>query len=151
MLNPAPAIAVDDAIYELCDFVTPNETEAATLTGISTDTQEGTLRAAESFLKRGARNALIPLGPKGALLHGRAGTHMIPAFAVKNVVDTTGAGDAFNGGFAVALSEGRSPVEAARFASAVAGLSIQKPGAAPSMPRRAEIEAFVESERQLAK
>lgn len=143
LLNPAPAIEVDDAIYALCDYVTPNETEAAALTGIGTDTQDGALRAAEKLLERGARNVLITLGSKGALLHGEAGTQMIPAFAVRNVVDTTGAGDAFNGGFAVALAESLPTAEAVRFASAVAGLSVQKPGTAPSMPTRAEIDAFL--------
>lgn len=143
VLNPAPALPVDDAIYAHCDFVTPNETEAATLTGIDTSTDEGALKAAASLIARGARNVVVTLGAKGALLHGAAGTHFVPAFAVANVVDTTGAGDAFNGGFATALAEGRPPVEAVRFAAAVAGLSVQKPGTAPAMPTRVEIEAFL--------
>jgi ribokinase len=79
------------------------------------------------------------------LLHGAAGTHMVPAFKVAKVVETTGAGDAFNGGFAVALAEGQSPVEAIRFGCATAGLSVQKPGTAPSMPTRAEIEAMLKA------
>ena len=143
VLNPAPALPVDDAIYSYCDYVTPNETEAATLTGIDTATDEGALRAAASLVERGARNALITLGAKGALLHGEAGTHFVPAFRVANVVDTTGAGDAFNGGFAVAIAEGRTPVDAVRFGAAVAALSVQKPGTAPSMPTRPEIDAFL--------
>lgn len=143
VLNPAPALAVDDAIYAFCDYVTPNETEAAALTGIDTGTDEGALKAAASLVERGARNALITLGAKGALLHGQAGTHFVPAFRVSHVVDTTGAGDAFNGGFAVAIAEGRTPVDAVRFGAAVAALSVQKPGTAPSMPTRAEIEAFL--------
>ncbi|AMS43026.1 hypothetical protein AA2016_4109 [Aminobacter aminovorans] len=143
ILNPAPALPVDDAIYVNCDFVTPNETEAATLTGIDTATDEGALQAAASLVRRGARNALITLGAKGALLHGEAGTHFVPAFKVTKVVDTTGAGDAFNGGFAVAIAEGRNPVDAVRFGAAVAALSVQKPGTAPSMPTRADIDAFI--------
>lgn len=143
VLNPAPALPVDDAIYAYCDYVTPNETEAATLTGIDTGPDDGALRAAVNLVERGARNALITLGAKGALLHGEVGTHFVPAFRVANVVDTTGAGDAFNGGFAVALSEGRDPVDAVRFGSAVAALSVQKAGTAPSMPMRTEIEAFL--------
>jgi ribokinase len=67
----------------------------------------------------------------------------VPAFKVAKVVDTTGAGDAFNGGFAVALAEGMSPVDAVRFGCATAALSVQKPGTAPSMPARAEIEALL--------
>lgn len=145
ILNPAPALPVDDAIYALCDYVTPNETEAATLTGLKVETEADALAAAKEFVRRGARNALITLGEKGALLHGEAGTHMVPAFKVAKVVETTGAGDAFNGGFAVALAEGQSPVEAIRFGCATAGLSVQKPGTAPSMPTRAEIEAMLKA------
>ncbi len=143
VLNPAPALAVGDAIYAHCDYVTPNETEAAALTGIDTASDEGTLKAAACLVARGARNALITLGSKGALLHGMSGTHFVPAFHVSKVVDTTGAGDAFNGGFAVAIAEGRTPLEAVRFGSAVAALSVQKPGTAPSMPTRAEIDTFL--------
>lgn len=145
ILNPAPALPVDDAIYALCDYVTPNETEAATLTGLKVETEADALAAAKEFVRRGAKNALITLGEKGALLHGEAGTHMVPAFKVAKVVETTGAGDAFNGGFAVALAEGKSPVEAIRFGCATAGLSVQKPGTAPSMPVRAEIEAMLKA------
>ncbi|MBN9309187.1 ribokinase [Devosia sp.] len=143
ILNPAPAVQVDDAIYTLCDYVTPNETEAATLTGLKVETEAEALVAAKEFVRRGAKNALITLGDKGALLHGEAGTHMVPAFKVARVVETTGAGDAFNGGFAVALAEGQSPVEAIRFGCATAGISVQRPGTAPSMPTRAEIEALL--------
>jgi ribokinase len=101
------------------------------------------LKAASSLIERGARNVVVTLGAKGALLHGAAGTHFVPAFQISNVVDTTGAGDAFNGGFAAALSEGLSAVEAVRFGTAVAGLSVQRPGTAPSMPTRAEIDQFL--------
>jgi ribokinase len=143
ILNPAPALAVDDGIYGLCDYVTPNETEAATLTGLPVETEQQALVAAKELVRRGARNALITLGERGALLHGAAGTQLVPAFKVPKVVDTTGAGDAFNGGFAVALAEGHSPVEAVRFGCATAALSVQKPGTAPSMPTRGEIEALL--------
>jgi ribokinase len=143
ILNPAPARQVDDAIYPLCDYVTPNETEAAGLTGLPVTNEAEALAAAKELVRRGARNALITLGENGALLHGAEGTHRIPAFMVEKVVDTTGAGDAFGGGFAVALSEGQSPSEAVRFGCATAALSVQKPGTAPSMPTRAEIEALL--------
>jgi ribokinase len=143
ILNPAPAVPADRAIYALCDYVTPNETEAATITGLTVETEADVLAAAKALVAMGASNALITLGEKGAFLHGEAGTAMIPAFKVANVVDTTGAGDAFNGGFAVSLAEGKSPLEAVRFASATAALSVQKAGTAPSMPTRAEIEALL--------
>ena len=145
ILNPAPAVPADPAIYALCDYVTPNETEAETITGLKVETEADALAAAQAFLAMGARNALITLGEKGAFLHGEAGTALVPAFHVANVVDTTGAGDAFNGGLAVALAEGKSPLDAIRFASATAALSVQKPGTAPSMPTRAEIEALLAS------
>jgi ribokinase len=146
VLNPAPAVSgVDDAIYELCDYVTPNETEAAALTGLPVDNDEEALAAAGEFIRRGARNVLMTLGERGALLHGADGTHRVPAFQVGKVVDTTGAGDAFGGGFAAALSEGASPVEAMRFGCATAACSVQKPGAAASMPSRAEIDAMLRS------
>jgi ribokinase len=147
VLNPAPAIPIDNAIFAFCDYATPNETEAATLTGIDTGTDEGAVRAAGALVKLGARNALITLGSKGALLHGAAGTHFVPAFRVPEVVDTTGAGDAFNGGFAVAIAEGRPALEAVRFGSAVAAISVQRPGTAPSMPMRSEIDAFLRDNR----
>lgn len=143
ILNPAPAVPNDGAIYPLCDYVTPNETEAATLTGIEVVTPDDALAAARAFVAMGARNALITLGEKGALLHGAEGTHLVPAFPVDRVVDTTGAGDAFNGGFAVALAEGRAPIDAVRFGCATAALSVQRPGTAPSMPHRADIDALV--------
>jgi ribokinase len=143
ILNPAPARQVDDAIYQLCDYVTPNETEAAGLTGLPVTNEAEALAAAQDLVRRGARNALITLGENGALLHGAEGTHRTPAFPVEKVVDTTGAGDAFGGGFAVALSEGLTAREAVRFGCATAALSVQKPGTAPSMPTRAEIEALL--------
>jgi ribokinase len=143
ILNPAPGRQVDDAIYTLCDYVTPNETEAAALTGLPVSNEAEALAAAEDLVRRGARNACITLGENGALLHGAAGTHKVPAFKVAKVVDTTGAGDAFGGAFAVALSEGQSPPDAVRFGCATAALSVQKPGTAPSMPTRPEIEAML--------
>ena len=143
ILNPAPALPVDDTIFALCDYVTPNETEAATLTGLPVETEEQALAAAKALVAKGAKNAVITLGEKGALLHGAAGTVMVPAFKAPKVVDTTGAGDAFNGGFALALAEGKTPAEAVRFGCALAGLSVQKPGTAPAMPTRAEIDALL--------
>ncbi|WIY53280.1 ribokinase [Devosia sp. YIM 151766] len=148
VLNTAPAIPVDDDIYGLCDYVTPNETEAATLTGIDTSTDEGVVQAARCLLAKGARNALITLGARGALLHGETGTHMVPAFRVENIIDTAGAGDAFNGGFVTALAEGRAPLQAVHFAMAVAGLAVQKPGTGPAMPSRAEIEDLLRTTKE---
>lgn len=143
VFNPAPAAEIDDALFALCDYVTPNETEAELLTGhpVTTLTQAET--AAEALLARGAEAAVITLGEKGALLHGRGFSELVPAFEVGPVVETTGAGDAFNGGFAAALARGLSPAEAVRFGCATAGISVTRPGTAPAMPTLAEVEAVL--------
>jgi ribokinase len=145
ILNPAPGRALPASIFRNCDYVTPNETEAEIITGIRVASLADAERAADALLARGARNAAITLGVQGVLVKNRALSEHVPAFRVGDVVDTTGAGDAFNGGFAVALAEGRGIVEAARFGCAVAGISVTRPGTAPSMPRRAEIDALLNS------
>jgi ribokinase len=143
ILNPAPAVPVDGSLFELCDYVTPNETEASAITGMPVETLDQARTAGDVLLKRGAGTALITLGEKGALYHRSDESIHVPAFPVDTIVETTGAGDAFNGGFAVALAEGRLPIEAVRFACATAALSVGKAGTAPSMPNRAEIEQFL--------
>jgi ribokinase len=142
VFNPAPAAKINPAIYALCDYVTPNETEAAEITGVPVNTVDEARKAGDALLKLGAKNALITLGANGALLHNRDQSVHVPTYKVK-VVETTGAGDAFNGAFAVAIGEGRAPVEATRFACACAALSVTKAGTAPSMPVRGEIDALV--------
>ena len=143
ILNPAPAASLPEGTLALCDWVTPNESEVETLTGIPVADAASAEAAARRLVAMGAGGAVVTLGGQGALLlhEGRA-THL-PALKVGDVVDTTGAGDAFNGGFAVALAEGRSPEEAVRFGIALAGISVTRPGTAPSMPRREEIDALL--------
>ena len=143
ILNPAPAAPLDDAIFALCDYVTPNETETSELTGMEVVTIDQARAAGDALLAKGVGTAVITLGENGALVHGSGVSEHVPVFNAGPVVETTGAGDAFNGGFAVALAEGRSPVEAARFGCAVAGISVTRPGTAPSMPSRAEIDALL--------
>jgi ribokinase len=143
IFNPAPAEPVPDAIYPLCDYVTPNESEASLLTGVAVRSIDDARQAAEVFLAKGVGTALITLGENGALLHSRSASLHIPAFSAGPVVETAGAGDAFNGGFAAALARGDMPADAARFASALAGISVTRPGTAPSMPMLAEIEALL--------
>lgn len=143
VFNPAPAEPVPDEIYPLCDYVTPNESEASLLTGVEVRTIEDARDAAEVFLSKGVRTALITLGENGALLHNHEASLHIPAFRAGAVVETAGAGDAFNGGFAAALARGESPHDAARFASALAGISVTRAGTAPSMPMLDEIEALL--------
>jgi len=143
VLNPAPAADLPDGMLALCDYVTPNESETEGLTGIPVTTPQDAERAAGAFLEKGVGTAVITLGEKGALLHSASRTEHVPAVAAGPVVETTGAGDAFNGGFATALARGADPVEAVRFACATAGISVTRPGTAPSMPSLAEVEALM--------
>ena len=143
ILNPAPACALSDSLLQLCDFLTPNETEAEELTGQRIVSIEDAERAADILLARGVQTVILTLGPRGALVKNKQLLHHVPAVEAGPVIDTTGAGDAFNGGFAIALSEGQSIVEAARFGCAVAGISVTRHGTAPSMPTRAELDALV--------
>jgi ribokinase len=143
ILNPAPAHELPENIYELCDYLTPNETEAGALAGIDVVNLADAERAAKALLGRGAQNLVITLGPQGALVKNAQITKHVPAFDTGQVVETTGAGDAFNGGFAVALAEGMDIVAAARFGCAAAGISVTRQGTAPSMPRRSEVDNLV--------
>jgi len=99
--------------------------------------------AADALMARGVGAVVITLGAQGALYRDRSRSVHVPVISAGAVVDTTGAGDAFNGGFAVALSEGRDVVEAVRFGVATAGISVTRPGTAPAMPSRAETEALL--------
>ena len=145
VLNPAPAAPLEDALFALCDYVTPNESEAEALTGLPVTSVEEARAAAARLVSRGAGAAVITLGEKGALYHASDGSDLVPAYHVGPVVETTGAGDAFNGGFAVGLARGMPPLEAVRFGCAVAGISVTRPGTAPSMPTLAEAEAVFRS------
>jgi ribokinase len=143
VLNPAPAIDLDDALLALSDYVVPNESEAEALTGIVVADLAGARRAGDALIARGAGTAVITLGERGALFHGRDQSVPIAPFAAGKVFETTGAGDAFVGGFAASLAGGASPLEAARFGSAAAGISVTRPGTASSMPYRNEIEMLL--------
>ena len=143
ILNPAPAAALPDGMVALCDYVTPNESEAETLTGLPVTTVDEAIAAARALRAMGAGAALITLGDKGALFHDGKQTVHVPVISAGPVLETTGAGDAFNGGFAAALSEGMDPIAAVRFGCATAGISVTRVGTAPSMPSRAEIEALL--------
>ena len=142
ILNPAPAAPLPETIYPLCDYLTPNETEASTLTGIPVTDLNSAEQAAIALLNRGVRNVILTLGAQGALIKSSTLTRHVPAVNAGPVVETTGAGDAFNGGLATALAEGMDLSEATKFASVVAGISVTRPGTAPSMPHRSEIDAI---------
>lgn len=143
ILNPAPAAEVPDAVFALCDYVTPNETEAAALTGLPVTTPHEARAAGEALRARGAGCAVITLGAQGAMVCDAAGATHVPAFRVGAVVDTAGAGDAFNGGFAAALARGEDRLSAARFGCAVGALSVTRRGTAASMPALDEITALL--------
>ena len=143
ILNPAPAAALEDAMLALCDFITPNETEAETLTGLPVTTLPEAERAADALMARGVGAVIVTLGSKGALYRDGTRSVHVPAISSGPVVETTGAGDAFNAGFAVALSEGKDVIEAVRFGAATAGISVSRAGAAAAMPTRAEIDALL--------
>ncbi len=143
ILNPAPAAKLPDRIYALSDYLTPNETETEELTGLKVESVDDARRAGDKLLAMGVGTAIITLGEKGALLHAKSQSEHVPAVNAGPVVETTGAGDAFNGGLAAALARGAAPLEAVRFANAVAGISVTRPGTAPSMPTLAEVEALL--------
>ena len=120
ILNPAPAAKLPDRIYALCDYLTPNETEAEELTGLKVSSVDDARAAAGKLLDKGVGTVIVTLGDKGALLQSKNRSDHIPAISAGPVVETTGAGDAFNGGFAAAIARGAAPLEAVRFGCAVA-------------------------------
>jgi ribokinase len=143
MLDPAPAMALPKDLLSRTTWLTPNETEAQILLG---QANLEPAAAAEKLLAMGARNVALKLGSQGVFLAGRdCQAERVPAFEVK-AVDTTAAGDCFNAAFAVALTRGKPPAEAARYGAAAAAISVTRPGAQPSLPTSAEVEAFLSRE-----
>jgi ribokinase len=144
ILNPAPALPVPPEVLAKVDYLTPNETEAVTLVGKeSLDQFRDVEHLADELLAFGVRNVVITLGEKGAFVKGSGVTQQVSGFRMDKVIETTGAGDAFAGGFAVALAEKQSLVEAVRFGCAVAAISVTRRGTAPSMPYRKEVDALL--------
>ena len=142
ILNPAPAAPLPDHFYAMIDYITPNETEAELLTGIPVENDADAEKAARFFLSKGVSQVIITLGKRGSYYTDGNVSFFTPAFTV-DAVDTTGAGDAFNGAFAAALAEGRNAADAIRFATAFSAISVTRPGAASSMPTKEETEAFL--------
>jgi len=140
ILNPAPVAELPDGMLALCDYVTPNETEAEGLTGVKIASTDDAARASDALQASGVTTPIITLGERGVFLHGHG---LIPAVSAGPVVDTTGAGDAFNGAFAAALAAGQSPLEAVKFGCATAGISVTRPGTAPAMPSLQEVRALM--------
>jgi ribokinase len=142
ILNPAPAQKLPDRLLRQVSILTPNETEAELLTGIRVDNDTAAARVAHKLLAKGVRTVILTLGARGALVATKKGNQLVPGFRVKPV-DTTAAGDVFNGALAVALGEGQPLAEAVRFANAAGALSVTKLGAQPSAPQRRDIERLL--------
>ena len=144
ILNPAPAAKLDKEIFSLIDYFTPNETEASFYIDGEINTVEDAKKYATQILDLGIKNALITLGEKGVYFANKDANHFEPSLDLQNkVVDTSGAGDAFNGAFATALCEGQSVNEAIKFANCYAGISTTRIGTANSMPSREEIDKIL--------
>jgi ribokinase len=145
VLNPAPARKITSELLSLVDFLIPNETETALLTGLPVDSQSEIRNAASSLLTSGIKTVILTLGENGALLSQEGKSDIFPTFPV-NPVDTTAAGDAFVGGFAVALAEGKSVTEAIRWGNAAGALATTRLGAQPSLPMRQDVEIMLEGQ-----
>lgn len=139
MLDPAPAAPLPESVWPQIAWFTPNETEAA----LYVDKDLTISNTAKHLLSKGVAGVILKRGNEGAYVYVAGGNDArIPAFVVK-AIDTVGAGDCFNGAFAVALLEGHDPAEAARFASAAAAISVTRRGAQASMPSRSEVDQFL--------
>jgi len=142
VLNPAPYHPLDAELLSMVDYITPNETEAGYLTGIEINSIDDAKAAAKKLLASGVKNVIITLGVNGAYYTDGAKEIHVPGIKVK-AVETTGAGDAFNGGFVTAIGEGMDVETALKFANCTAAISVTRLGAAQSMPSRDEIDAFM--------
>jgi ribokinase len=142
ILNPAPARPLPNSLLRRLFLLTPNESEAELLTGIAVNNEAAATKAADALLRRGVENVIITLGARGAFIAGKQGRGLVKGYKVK-AVDTTAAGDVFNGTLAVALAEGKSLQDAAQFASAAAAISVTRLGAQTSAPTRKEIDRML--------
>jgi ribokinase len=143
VLNTAPAQKVEDEILAKVNVLTPNEVEASILSGVEVVTMDDARRAAEVFQKKGVEEVVITMGAQGAYVRSGSRELIVPRLNVE-AIDTTGAGDAFNGGLVTALAEGKDLFAAAEFANVVGALSVTKKGTAPAMPFRKDIDAFMQ-------
>jgi len=150
MLDPAPARGLPKGLLQVTTWITPNESETRFLCGLDARepvTPSTAAQCANLLLERGPKNVLIKMGSQGVYLATADGTRqMAPAFNVK-AIDSTAAGDAFNAGFAVSLLSGKKPLEAARYAAAVAAISVTRKGAQPSMPSAREVATFLKAQQ----
>lgn len=141
VLNPAPAAEVSEEVLSKLYLITPNQTEAETLTGIEVVDEASARAAAEALRAKGVKRVIITMGGDGALLDDGGNVEMIPAFRV-NAVDTTAAGDVYNGAICAALAEGHTLRDAMVFGSKASAISVTRIGAQPSIPTREEVDNF---------
>ena len=142
ILNPAPVRPLPPSVLQLIDVLTPNETEAKVLAGMNPEQAIGPEEVARKLIRDGVKQVVMTLGEKGALIvSGSSATH-VPAITV-SAVDTTGAGDAFNAGLAVALATGADLEAAVRFAAITGGLAVTKEGVIPSLPYIHDVAEFI--------
>lgn len=144
ILNPAPARPLPDTLLRHVSVLTPNETEVELLTGIPVTNNTAAAKAAAKLRARGVETVILTLGARGAFIADADGNRRVPGFKVK-AVDTTAAGDIFNGALAVALAENKPLDDAVRFANAAAAISVTRLGAQPSAPSRKEIAKLLRS------
>lgn len=147
ILNPAPARELPRTLLQHVDILTPNQTEAAVLAGMEVNDSASAEAAARHLRAQGVVTVIVTLGAQGALCVGEAGVRHYDAVPVQTV-DSTGAGDAFNGALALALAEGRGLDEAIPFANTVAAFAVTRRGAQTSMPTREELEDFQQNHRE---
>ena len=142
ILNPAPAQKLSEDLLKKIWLISPNESEASLLTGIEVTDAVSAAKAAQRLLEMGVENVIVTMGENGSLLFDSNGSEHFQAFKEK-AVDTTAAGDVFNGTLAVAITNEKSIPEAIRFASAAAAISVTREGAQPSVPTLAEIDKYL--------
>jgi ribokinase len=145
ILDPAPAYPIPEGVFPFIDFITPNELETEALVGFKPANPEDAARAAKLLKEKGVRTAIIKMGSQGAYYDSLESRGFVNAFKV-NAIDTVAAGDAFNAGLAVAISEGKPVIEAVRWGAAAGAIATTRKGALPSMPHRDEIISLLKEQ-----
>lgn len=147
MLNPAPASAIPGDILQHVDIITPNQTEAMTLTGITINDMTSAQQACDILHGKGISTVIITMGEQGAYLSSGNDKQMVAGYNAGKAIDTVAAGDTFCGGLAIAIAEGKSLYEAIQFANAAAALSVTKAGAQASIPNRDDVANLLKAVR----
>ena len=141
IMNPAPMNPVPEDLFSRIWLITPNQTEAEQLTGVHVESEDDAARAAEVLFAKGIKNVIVTMGSKGSLVCTPEGREFVPSRKVK-AIDTTGAGDVYNGALVAALSQGKSLIEAARVATLASSIAVTRMGAQTSAPYANEIESL---------